>query len=211
MGGRSYLDCGVKPSLLVGWFAANRRKAVTLVSVLIAASALSVYAWLSSLTPQGGPRVAIVSPPLEFWMELDKTEYAYGENVTIAFRLKNISNETITVSKSSMDLLPPAFISTEASGANGSYLGPFHFGLSITDSNGTVIYERFEGPYAATYRFTVEPDGYVRQIFFWKHYDWLASPLPKGTYQIRGIFYGSCIPGFLTSALVTPSIAFIVE
>jgi len=154
--------------------------------------------------------VVITSPPIEFSMELDKTAYAYGENMTITFCLKNISNETVTVGKTSMDFAT-GILSTETKGVNDTIGNSFHMGFSMVDDNGTVIYERFKGPFQATYEFTVEPDGYVRQIFFWKHYDWLASPLPRGTYQIRGIFYGSCVPGFPTSALVTPSIAFIVE
>ena len=194
---------------VVKWLASNRARAVMLVSVLIAASVLSVYAYLSSLTPQRGPRVAITSPPLEFSMELDKVEYAYGENVTITFCLKNIGNETITVGKSSIDIIE-GVTSTEASGVNDPRPSAFHFGFSIADDNGTVIYERFKGATQEAYKFTVEPDGYLRQIFFWSQYGFLASPLPRGAYQIRGIFRGHCTPGFGTSILETPSITFMI-
>ena len=186
MGGRSYLDSGVKPSLLVGWFASNRRKAVMLVSVLIAASVLSVYAYLSSLTPQGGPRATVVSPPLEFWMELDKTDYAYGENMTITFYLKNISNETITVTKSSIWSFDPMWtdmLYTEAEGVsslNGGYVNDvFHFRFSVAFANGTEIFKWSTGILAEAYYLVFEPGGYVKQRFIYLLY-YETSPTEPG-------------------------------
>jgi len=80
------------------WVRANPLKVFSVVLALAAVSGVAAYAYLQSL-PQAGPRVTITSPPLEFSVELDKTEYPFseetrsGENITITFCLKNISNK----------------------------------------------------------------------------------------------------------------------
>ena len=206
---------------MVKWLASNRARTVFLVSVLIAASVLSVYAYLSSLTPQGGPRATVVSPPVEFWMELDKTEYAYGENMTITFCLENISNETITVFKGSIWPFDPMWtdmLYTEAEGVGGYVNDVFHFRFSVAFANGTEIFKWSTGPLPEAYSLVFEPGGYVKQRFIYLLY-YEVSPtqepgfyyLPSGSYQIRGISYTDRnAPGGITTIETAP-IQFTIE
>jgi len=78
-------------------FASRKHRAALISAALILVLAVSTYAYLRSLPPAAGPRVSLVSPPLEFSMELDKAEFQQGENVTVRLYLKNVSNETIEV------------------------------------------------------------------------------------------------------------------
>jgi len=196
------------------WVRANPLKLFSVVLILAVVSGVAVYAYLGLLTPQAGPRVIITSPPIDFSMELDKAEYKYGKNITIVLSLRNISNQTITMHKRSRwpywrghPVGPVVF--TEFYGVSpedeNEARGLIHFGFSITHQNGTVIFRQYEGPLAATYDIDIYTGGYIKQTWIWD------LPLPKATYQIRGIL--SCdVPGaFQHSTLETPSITFIVE
>jgi hypothetical protein len=185
-------------------------------AILVVSLAVSGYAYWVLLPPQGGPRVTITSPPVEFSMELDKTEYQYGENITIIFSLENISNQTITISKSYWWPIDPVhgILSTEAEGANISapqiphlLSALFHFGLGITDQNGTKVFEQYRGLSPATYNFSIEPSGHVKQTLVLGP-DW--DTLPKGTYQIRGIQYCGIL-GYWWGKLETPTITFVIN
>jgi len=206
-----------------GIVASNHGKAAFLVIIMVVSLAAGVYAYISSLSPQGGPRATITSPPLEFSMELDKAEYEYGKNVTITFCLKNTSNQTITVTKSQMHAASPYnILMTEADGAstppeNSEHLLShlFHFDFSIKASNGTDVYQwslsRFA--FAATYDIVFEPYGYLKQTLVWDYdYGHGNLPLAKGTYQTRSILDNFVIqygPGPLT--LETPSITIMTK
>lgn len=186
---------------------------------------IAVYAYRLSL-PQVGPRVTITSPPLEFSMQLDKTEYGVGENMTIVFDLKNISNETISLAKGECDPVDPHYgglISTEANGANmqqgpqGSLSGLFHFGFSIVDENGTDVYRHVEGWLQAVYEIVLEPGGYVKQTLLLDPVTQTlianqlvdGHPLLSGTYQITAILDFSVNKAGVT--LETPSITFTIK
>lgn len=159
-----------------------------------------------SVSSQAGPRASITSPPLEFSIELSKTEFQQTENITMRFCLKNIGNTTIRVIKRSMSVIDPRDGTvTEADGASipddpRGLSVLFHFGFCVTDSNGTEVYKLTEGKFQATYDIVLEPNGYVKQTRVWNYYYIYGSSLPKGTYQIRGIF----------KSLETPSIAFMI-
>lgn len=182
------------------------KKLLTFCTVAILVAAIGVYAYLQSL-PQAGPRASITSPPLEFSIELAKTAFQQTENITMRFCLKNIGNATIRVIKPSMWVIDPhdSTVTTEADGASTpddprelSVL--FHFGFCVTDSNGTEVYKVTEGKFLMICYIDLEPNGYVKQTLVWNYYYIYGSPLPKGTYQIRGIFKN----------LETPSIAFMI-
>ena len=204
-----------------GLFASRLKKVFFLVAVFVVALAAGVYAYWMSLPPAEGPRVTITSPPLEFSLELDKTEYQYGENITIRLCLKNVSNETIKVTKRNLwPIYPDLFdIPTEAEGATPEPVvsGNCHFGFSITNQNGTEIFKEYEGHIPATYDFYIEPNGYIKQTWIWYNL-WEGSPviqtLPKGTYQIRGIFGGAMVESSTLDRsimLETPTITFTIK
>ena len=200
------------------WFRGSPLKALSLVLIVVVVSVVAVHAYFRLLSPQAGPRVSITSPPLEFSMELGMAEYQHGENITITFLLRNIGNETINVTKSSRWLIYPDLfaIPMEAKGATPQHVvsGLFHFGFSIAHQNGTEIFKQSSGDLQATYDFFIEPEGYIKQTWIWVNL-WEGSPvidtLPRGTYQIRGIFYGAVVPGFAVSTLETPSITFMIK
>jgi len=196
-------------------FVSHLRKVVFLIAVIVVALAATVYAYFLSL-PQAGPRVSITSPPLEFSLELNKAEYQYGENITIVLCLRNISNQTITVGKSSMWIIDPSYgvLTTEADGANfpegeQHYLSRlFHFGFSITHQNGTVIFKEYIGPAQMTYDFTIEHGGYIKQTFIWVNpLPTVSYHIPRGIFQIRGIFKAGIV-GVGSITLETPTITF---
>lgn len=199
-----------------GLFVSHPGRAVFLVGVIVVALAAGVYAYLASLPLQQGPRVSITSPPVEFSLELDKTEYQYGENISIRLCLKNVGNKTITLRKSSRwpiwpndPRFPPIFTEASKAAPEPAVIGYFHFGFSITHQNGTEIFKEYSGVLPMGYEFTVEPGGYVKQTWIW----WNPLPtvpyhIPKGTHQIRGIPYCG-ISGLGSVRLETPSITFI--
>ena len=190
-------------------------------AVLFVVLAAGVYAYFTSLQPQAGPRASITSPPLEFSIELDKTEYGYAENVTIGFALKNTGNQTIEVTYCEMQGALYHPISTEV---DDVYTRPgdehllsvlFHFDFSITDNNGTRVFQwsqtYFSNP--ATYAIYLEPNGCIKQTLVQCYYfDWATKPLPKGTYHIRGVLHIGVQPGPMGGVtLETPSITFTVK
>ena len=86
------------------WFKTNFSKVLLVTLIVIVVSVASVYAYLEFLLPQSGPRASITSPPLEFSLELDKERYQFGENTTLIFYLRNISNQTVTLEKPYWDV-----------------------------------------------------------------------------------------------------------
>jgi hypothetical protein len=193
------------------------RKVGLLAAVLVIVLVVSSYAYMASLQTQEGPRVTITSPPVEFSIELDKTEYQFGENVTIIFCLKNISNQTIIVGKPYWWPIDPSYniLATDSCGANISGGAPvshllnnlFHFGLSIISQNGTEVFNESTGIFPTTYDIIIEPNGYVKQTLIWNN-NWKL--LPKDTYQIRGI--QDCgILGLGSIILETPTITFTIR
>jgi len=177
------------------------RKVALLVAVIVVGLVAGVFAYRLSLLQQMiGPRVTITSPPLEFSMELEKAEFAVSENITMKFCLKNISNQTIKVTKLHWAPVEPSdkILFTESEGIN---MPPgyahllsilFHFGFSIAYNNGTEVFRFVSGPMPTLYDIIFEPGGYVKQTLFWepiKETPVSSEPLPNGTYQIRAILY----------------------
>jgi hypothetical protein len=200
---------------LKGLLVSHPIKAAFLVVIIVVALAASVYAYFKLLPSQSGPKVSITSPPLEFSIELNKAEYQFGENITITFNLRNIGNQTVTVTKLTEDSIDPFYqiLFTDAEGASTDHPNPnmisylFHFGYSILDINGTKVYERIGDGIAALYDIVLEPNGYVKQTYIW-YREYHFQFLPRGTYQIRGIFNHFTTQGI---TLETPSIAFIIR
>ena len=186
------------------------RRAAFVAAFLIAVLAVSVYAYLASLPSPPGPRVTITSPPLEFSMQIDKTQYNLGENMTIRFWLKNTSNMTITLHYSS--IFP----------YEGGHGMPMLFDFIITSANGTEVYRWSEGHAAAevVYEFTLDPGQEINQTNIWFQTSWdllhtKEVQVPAGTYYIRGVVppgrVGFGVNGVGQIALETPSVAFVTS
>jgi hypothetical protein len=66
-----------------------------IVTLVVAMFAATVYRAL--LLPRGGPKVTTVSLPLEFSMQLERTEFQQGEVINVSLTLRNISNSTLVL------------------------------------------------------------------------------------------------------------------
>ncbi|MDH5482159.1 MAG: hypothetical protein OEY22_04675 [Candidatus Bathyarchaeota archaeon] len=173
------------------------------------------YYWFSQ--PPAGPKALITSDPLEFSVELDKSDYQYGENITVKFRLENFGNETVTLMIINPIGWPDDYRETVYSNANftSGFGAELFCGFSIADINGTQIYKYTEGilPYI-TY-FNIDPGGWIEHTLIIDYYsiEWAGMGnsylLPRGTYQIRGIMRYS-LSG-QSYGLETPSITFTIR
>jgi hypothetical protein len=196
-------------------------KALLLIVITASALAVGVYAYFKSLSPLEGPRASITSPPVELSIELDKTEYSVGENLTLTFCLTNIGNETIRLKWgyqspiSSSDPYVPT--STEDYGVITSderarfiVSNTFHFAFTFAYDNGTVLLQHLKGVLPAIYYFDLEPNGYVKQTLVFIH-DYGDQPFfPEGTFTIRGMLYHVGVAD-QSVTLETPSISFTVR
>lgn len=198
---------------LKGIFHSRARKAAFLVAVIVGALAATVYAYYALLPPPAGPRVSITSPPLEFSIELNKAEFQYGENLTMIFTVKNISNETVIIARSY-----PLFLGSIVTESQGASSQPdnwltlaFHFGFSITDINGTEVDRCDRGSLTVEYTVRIEGGGYIKQTYFWNRPLALGF-LPSGVYQIRGLIYQFTVNGsWPPITLETPTITLTVK
>jgi hypothetical protein len=138
--------------------------------------------------------VYVKSSVAEFYLELDKSEYLFGENITITFYVNNTSNKTIEIYKGYIDGIDPSvfdeYFSTETHGvSDGIGLNPyyFHFGYIIEYINGTEFENHLHGMITATYRLFIEPEGYIKQTMaiFGR-----LIPLSPSTYRIVAFFSG---------------------
>ena len=177
-----------------------------MIIVLLVSGIYAVYYW--SPRPQRGPRAATVSPPLEFAIEIDKTEYQRSENVSVLLTLTNISNETISVSWAShyIGLRKPT---------NGS------LSYSILYTNGTAAFNWSERLARAQeyLEVTLKAGDSIVAVFIWEQYvRTQEGPLPymkapNATYGVRGYTdeMGLTMYGETSSvALETPTINFAI-
>ena len=193
-----------------------------LVGILVVGLASIAYAyWISSLLPgTTGPRVSITSPPLQLSMGLDKTAYATTDNLTVNFSLRNISNETVTLTEHvgyglGLEPLDPVFRATTSAEGVSISRYRFHFHFRWVDSNGTVIYDTTGlFLYSELYDIVLAPDGCLNQTLY------ISIPglfgidgqSPRiGAYQISGMLYGVTISGSNELTIETPSIGFAIQ
>jgi hypothetical protein len=190
-------------------FHASRFKALLLVLVVTAASVAGVYAYLKSLQVQTGPSATITSLPLEFSISLDKGTFQLGENFSIHFLLKNVGNQTVTLTKPTMGGFDIGAVDNELEGTTFSnYPNAFHFELMIKSSNGTLVDQIGPGVWQSLYVIRIEPSGYLKQTlhlgyFYQKDY---GVPFPKGIYELTGQFNARWGESSNSVNLETPSI-----
>jgi hypothetical protein len=193
-------------------FHAGRFKALLLVLIVAVASVAGVYAYIRSLPAQSGPSATITSLPLEFSILLDKGTFQFGENFTIQFLLKNISNKTVTLTKWAPGGVPgyEGILDTETNGVT-LYRGDFQFEFTVKASNGTVIYENGPSLWEGEYQIVIEPSGYLKQMLHWSQYYKMdyEAPVPKGMYQLTGQF-SSGMSGSQIN-LETPPVTFTID
>jgi hypothetical protein len=191
------------------------RRAALVSAALILVLAVGTYAYLKSLPPAAGPRVYVRSSVAEFYLELDKSDYQFRENITITFYVNNTSNKTIEIFKPSIDggFQPPddKYLSTDIYGVSGSRgLAPpyyFHFGFIIEYANGTNFDRHWWGELQMSYNLYIEPGGYIKQAV--TAYGSLV-PLYPATYRIRAHF-GNIAQESVSIDLETPEIIFTVR
>jgi hypothetical protein len=170
-----------------------------------------------------GPKVTLTSSPLELSMSLDKTVYSLENNMSVSFHLKNISNETVTLTWPNWPWRPESnlegegkfWLTTTAEGVT-NYDGTLLYqGYIWTYSNGTVI-ENNPSDYIiipSTYSIDFEPNASINQtltIDLLQYRDQMHQPIQQGTYQISATLHA-----YLNDkgpyTWETPSIAFTIR
>ena len=175
-----------------------------MVMILSTVVLVSVYAYVISSRLASGPRASIISPPLEFSIELNKPEYTLGEKMDMTFVMRNIGNKTITLSW-------PDY----AIGGDGKAM---FFDFYITDINDTIIYhwslEAIMLP--SVIEKTLTPGQQLTCICPWLQKT--AYPeeaqAPMGAYDVRGLtrHFGMTIDGESTGiSLETPMVTFEIK
>jgi hypothetical protein len=182
-----------------GLFASRLRRIVVATAVIIAVLCAGVYGYLASLPPPAGPSVTLTSPPIQLSMTLDKTRYSLAENMTIAFYLRNISNETVTLAIPAMSGADQETVVTAAEGVTipgRQYLlnQLFHFGFTISDRNGTALSICGQGSgIQEGYSIILEPNASLNQTILidtrYLTYNQNGQFFQPGAYQITAVLY----------------------
>jgi hypothetical protein len=142
-------------------------------------------------------------------MTLDKTQYSLAENMTITFYLRNISNDTVTLTIPTMEG-PPLVTAAEGVTIPGSqYLlnQLDDFGLTIANMNGTALSIMGQGSgVQSDYSLVLEPNASLNQTDLidtrYLTYNQNGQFFQPGAYQIAAVLF--------TEQFIwkTPSIAF---
>jgi hypothetical protein len=185
-----------------GLFASRPRRILVITLLVIVVLCAGTYAYWTFLPPQQGPRAATLSSPLELSIQLDKCEYQQGENVTITISLKNVGNETITVSW-------PSYSCSDGV--------DMYFDFIVMDGNGTKVSQWYygRGLLASVLTRTLDPGQQLTNVYTWmQDTGWPDfAQVPKGTYSVKGLSRGFdlTVGTQLTSMeLETPTITFII-
>lgn len=154
--------------------ASRAKKAVFSIILVIVVLSASGYAYFSSLSPRSGPSASVISSPLEFTIEMDKTGFTRGEGITIRVSLRNIGNKTISLS------WPNFYVQ------NGTAVC---FDFVIIDTNNSQVYRFSQNKvhFNAVEEKTLSPGEQWVNVFVW---DQKASykdvePVPLGAYSVR--------------------------
>ncbi len=155
--------------------------AVSAILIATVVVATSVY-WVLYV-PRVGPKVSVVSYPLELSFALDKADYSQGENISITYTLKNVGTSNASLSFA------------DEFGYYDEEDRQYHFvcvDYAIVDSNGTEVFRWSHHSGALTYVkvLNLQPNERQSNTFrFVMKYDTFSlwgGRLPPGDYQIRG-------------------------
>jgi len=151
------------------------RRLFVLSMIVVSLGVVSVYGitTLASVKPATSVpvRSVVTIPPLELTLELTKTEFEQGEPINGTLSLKNVGNESITITF-------------------GSLGSRFYF--DVLDENGTHVYTSELICPAAIEHLPLNPNeqitrtdtwGQIRNIWPTEYY---LEQVPKGTYTIIG-------------------------
>jgi hypothetical protein len=218
---------GIPMGYMVSLFGSRSRKIMLLITILVVSLTAGVYSyWVSLPSPKPmGPSASITSSPIELSIGLDKTEYTSNENLTVHFSLRNISNQTVTVTELhwyELDLSSPYSYMKLTTNAEGVSISPWHrfnFYFSVVDDNGTVILDTTQLLlYEDGYDMIFAPHGSLNQTLYISLAGVLgtdAVPAQARTFQITGILYhilinSTKLPDDIVT-IRTPSIGFAVR
>ncbi len=146
--------------------------ALSVVTVLV--GVLSVYGIRTFLLPKAeGPTTSVITfPPLELKLELNKTEFDFGEPIYLKVTLRNISNETITLNFSFRE---------------------GRTGFKVFNANGTPFFDTPPFPFPlGPDIFSMEPNQQISRGYAWHQMSNILSTnyygrqVPDGTYTIIG-------------------------
>jgi hypothetical protein len=186
------------------------RKIAIATAFLAVILGVSTYAYYASLSPQAGPKVTVTSPPLQFSMQIDKTEYNMGENISIMFWLNNTSNETLKVEYANTPILEPFIPFKRFDFVVSNESGELYDDATQHSwkSNGTFELGRY-------YFYTLNPGEEIIETNFWDQKDLLMNQVPAGMYYLRGVIpvweVSFRINGGPWIKLETPSLSFIIK
>jgi len=193
-----------------------RSRKILLAIIVAVVIVASVFALLFSLPSPKGTKVTVTSFPLEFSVALNKAVYTLNDNISLSFYLRNLSNETVSIWRSSMD--GGQDVTTSSEGVTIEDAPPreidllFHFGYTLLIRNGTVLDQHSGGPAQAVYALNLEPNASLNQtlsINLATFYDQYLMRLQKGLYQITGAIWG--ITNVENTTLETPPINFTIS
>jgi len=163
----------------------HSRRTIIMAAILAVVLALTGAYILLSLPPHKGSRVSIVSGPIEFSLQLEKKLFIRGENISISISLKNISNQTVTISWH-------GYGATDAGALRDGYVVSSVFpagtpkilvlDLLISDENGTVIAELINRVQPSVVSLTLAAGETVTQTFIWYT---SVDPIPRGLYYLK--------------------------
>lgn len=154
------------------------RGAVILALGLAAVLVASIYAYYLSITPHRSPKASVTSGPLEFSVELNRTDFLAGESVSVRIRAKNTANATIKLVWSEVHLWSdPEQIA--------------YFDYSICDANGTEVFQwlRGVGAEAVIIERTLNPSEQLVNIHNWTQTTGYPdfTTVQKGNYLVKAL------------------------
>ncbi len=192
-------------------FSHRSRRVLTISAILIATVVVTASVYWIFYMPRNSPRVSVISDPIELSFALDKTEFAVGENISMNFILKNLSNTSLDVAFSS----PTIGDSDVDNGMKGQFM---IFGYLIEDENDTEVFRssHTRTSLSVVWHLAIGPLEQRSQTVLWdqnlKYPDY--QDLSSGEYSIRGMIPPTSritINGGPAIVIETPSIAFTVK
>lgn len=171
-------------------------------SVVVSSIVAALY--FSSQLHGIGPQASVESYPLSLSVGLDKTEFMLGENITVRCAIKNISNETITIT----------FYAAYGYVDDNRVYHQVYCDFIVTDINGTEVYRwsQIQGALGTIYSITLNPnEERANNLLWWPP---LLKEVPPGTYFVRartpttGTFQINNGPRI---SIESPSIKFIIK
>jgi len=184
---------------------AHPRRTVLIAAVLgVILASSSIYAYYRSLPSQRGPMVSVRSPPFELWLELSKTTFVLGENVSVKLGLKNVSNENITALWADYAIYyPPAYKDNVPPGKRAL------LDFLVFDENETKVFQLVTLRYFSVFYQTFAPGEELTFAFDWDMKNFLTYELvSKGTYSAMASSRDIGLGDYVSVRLDTQTLSF---